>query len=249
MFLFSLKTEHDALLFQNSLADLAEKFQHFRERYILETHEPVVIRMKQEINVARVLTNDYDKNENNESPIISLNDVMSNETTITVYTNSETLLKTFESEEVVAAFSTKWYKCHLIPNNSTMYKNDPNRNHCDNFIWASWNFHQIFDALHTVSKGLGVVLRYVKSNPNVEEVLVAPNQHENRYRVTISLEFQSAKVASSFAYYFKDGTKYQSFIFVKDVQVIQDCLRKKFQFEKDEHGDPWLEEMEYDENG
>ncbi len=246
------KTERDALQFQNSLSDLAEKFQHFRDKFVLETHEPSVIHRESCTNLTRVLASDYDKSENNESPIMSLNDIMSNESTITVYTNSETLLKTFETEEVVASFDTKWYKCHLIPNSCRMYRNDPNRNHYDNFIWASWNFHQLFDALHTVNSGLGVVLRFVRSNPVAEEVLVAPNRYESRYRVFISVEFKNAKVASSFGSYFKDGTKrltdtqYETFIYVKDVDVVQDCLRKKFMFEKEEHEDPWLEEMEYD---
>lgn len=246
------KAERDALLFQNSLLDLTEKFQHFRDKFVLETHEPSVIHVESCTNLTRVLTSDYDKNENNETHIMSLNDIMSNESTITVYTNTETLLKTLEAEEIVASFDKKWYKCHFIPNDCKLYRNDPNRNHDDNFIWGSRNFHQLFDGLHTVNSGVGVVLRFVRSNPNGEEVLVAPNRYESRYCVFISVEFKNAKVAASFASYFKDGTKrltdtkYETFIYVKDVNVVQDCLRKKFMFEKEEQEDPWLEEMEYD---
>jgi hypothetical protein len=248
--------KQDALRFQNGMAELAERFSHFREKYVLDTRDPSVVIVDEEAygSLTRVLSSDYVSTENNESPNMSLNDIMSNESsTVTIYSSSETLLKTLEKEEVVVAFGTKWYKCHLIPNNCKMFKNDPNRNHDDNFIYSSWNFHQLFDALH-VTHGLGVVLRYVDYNPVAEEVLVAPNRFEYRYRVNISLEFKSASVASTFGTFFKDGTqrltdtKYVSFLFAKNVDVIQDCLRKKFMFEKEEHADPWLDEMDYDEN-
>jgi GTP cyclohydrolase I len=132
-----------------------------------------------------------------------------------------------------------------------MFQNDPNRNHHDNFLWSSWNFRQLFDDLHTAERGVGIVLRFVGSNPTAEKVLLTPNRYESRYRVTISVEFQSALVATSFAAFFKNGTErvtdtmFRSFIFVKDVDVFQDCLRKKFMFEKVERQDPWLKDMEF----
>lgn len=246
------KQEENALHFQNSLSDIAERFSHFKDKFVLDTRDPVVVQVDCGTNkLQRVLASDYQQNDNDESPIISLNDMMSTETTVTIYSNTEILLKTFEKEDVVAAFTTKWYRCHMIPDKSKLFQDDPLRNNEDNFIYASWNVHQLFDGLNTTSRGVGVVLRFVSASPEGEEVLVTPYRYERRFRVEISLQFKDARVASTFGPYWKDGTErvddltYKSFLYVKNVENVKECLIKKFRVEKEEREDPWLEEMEY----
>lgn len=120
--------------FQVGLTDLGTSFEHFRDRFILDTRDLEAIHLAEGTKLSRVFADEYIIGENSESPVMSLGEPMSDESTVTIYKGPEVLLKMIESKQIVAFYGTKWYRCQLIPKYSNMFRNDPCRNHYDNFL-------------------------------------------------------------------------------------------------------------------
>ena len=105
------------------------------------------------------------------------------------------------------------------------------KDHPDNFVYARWNVHQLYDGLHT-SVGVGVAIRF-ESILGLEEVEVSNGKFEHRSKVSVIVEFRTADLAATFERWVKDGTeklddcKYRSFLHVTDPDMLRICLDRK----------------------
>jgi hypothetical protein len=175
----------------------------------------------------------YLATDNNDSPSMSLDDVIEADSNTQVSISSGLFchLQAIENERVLIAFGSKWYKCHLISKSEKSGKYAEYKGHVDNFIYGSWNFHQLLDGLNT-SDGIGVVIRF-ESMLGREEVQAKNGRFEHRYKVSVIVEFRSADLAAVFQPRVTDGTerlddcKFRSFLYVTDPAVLKICLDRK----------------------
>jgi hypothetical protein len=172
---------------------------------------------------------------------MSLNDVLLPSSTGSVISLSGDNIFThqaLEREQFISNFDSKWYKCHLISATVKKYYNDP-----DNVIYASWNFHQLFDGLNTQA-GVGVAVKFDHIG-DCEEILIG-DKFERRCKIFVVVQFIDRDVANFFGNILKDGTmriddySYLSFLFAKDPDRMKYCLEQKFEtvkhlFEDDEN--------------
>jgi hypothetical protein len=182
----------------------------------------------------------YLETDNNDSPSMSLNDVMSDsQSQMSVSNSVSSHLQAIESDLFLSCLGSKWYKCHLISKSERREEYAKYKDHVDNFIYGSWPFHQLLDALDT-QNGLGVAIRF-DSVLGLEEVELRNGKYERRHRVQVIVEFQTAKFSSMFQPWMKDGTeklddcKFRSFLYVTDPAVLKICLDRKCEdFDKQE---------------
>jgi hypothetical protein len=176
------KSEERAEDFQTKLNSFASEHPHFRDKLNLTRR---IGRVSITAELERVMRTDYDSGDNGDSPEMSLNDVLSDSASIvSMRGDTSRTLQALEDTTVVANFGSQWYRCHLIPaTDRDRLKNDP-----DNFIYASWPFHQHLNGLNTTS-GIGLAISLdPDSQPTREEVAVN-DSYEERYRVVVIIHF------------------------------------------------------------
>lgn len=219
-------TRRDAEDFQNELTNFSFLHPHFSKKLDLQ-QEITEVEMTQ--NPIRVVFDHYNSGDNEDSPKMSLNDILiasPSASVITLGRNLECQLQALEDEHFIAMFDSKWYKCHLVSAANKKYANDP-----DNCIYASWNFHQLFDGLNTET-GIGVIVRYESHEPAME-VQVGEGKFERRYKVIVSVTFKATSSALLFSVMFKIGTEkideytYKSFLYFRDANKAKEFLDHK----------------------
>jgi hypothetical protein len=226
-------SRRDAELFQNELLNFAFVHSHFKEK--LELNEEIV-----EVEVTnqpdRIFHRHYVPSDNNESPEISLNDILgSPSASVVTIGKSDCILQSLEEERIVCQFDSKWYKCHLISAKNLKFKNNPN-----NIIYASHHFHQLFDGLNT-SRGVGVLLKFIGFG-DMENVFNGV-EYVTRQKVFVEIQFRDRDIATSFGRLLKTGTtriddySYHSFLYAEDGETMKYCLESKYKVEN------WLENM------
>ena len=235
------KSERDAEEFQTKLNSFASEHPHFRNKLKLTRR---IGRVSITVELERVMRTDYDSGDNADSPEMSLNDVLSDSASVvSMRGDTSRTLQALEDTTVVANFGSQWYRCHLIPaTDKDLLKNDP-----DNFIYASWPFHQLLDGLNTAS-GIGLAISLdPDSQPTKEEVAVN-DSYEERYKVFVILHFEAAQVANIFQAMLKvgtvkiDDTHFKSFIHVRSFANFSKCIAKKLRDQKEKS--TWVSSLE-----
>jgi hypothetical protein len=217
--------------FQTKLNIFASEHPHFAQKLSLSrsirtwniTDEP-----------ERVLRTDYNSDDNTDSPEMSLNNVLSDSATIvSLYGDVSRTLQALEDTKAIAILGVSWYRCHLIPDTSKdTLKNDP-----DNFIYASWTFHQHLDGLNTPS-GIGIAIALDSEIAAVREEVLVNDNYEYRDRVSVLLYFEDINVANVFQTLLKQGTErlgdscFRSFVHVRSASKFSKCVAKKLRDQK-----------------
>ena len=230
----------DAEEFQTKLNTFGSEHRHFGDKLRVRRG---ILYVRGIDAGERVLRTDYISSDNKDSPEMSLNDLLSDTATVvSLRGDTSFALQALENTSVVAHLGSQWYKCHLIPKGSkSSLKNDP-----DNFIYASWLFHQHLDGLNTPS-GIGLAISLVASTPIQEEVAVN-DAFEQRWRVEVLVHFESVEVANVFQAFFKAGTLkrdercYKSFVHVRSYSNFSKCIKIKLKDQKKKS--PWIVSLE-----
>ena len=225
--------------FQTKLNTFASEHPHFAKKLSV-TRAIARVNVGQEVE--RVLRTDYRSSDNDDSLEMSLSDVLSNSASVvSLRGDTSRMLQALENTNVVALYGSMWYKCHLISAKSEhALKNDP-----DNFIYASWIFHQQFDGLHTPN-GIAVAISIDSKDPVQEEVAVNDG-YEQRWRVDVFIHFQNTVLAHSLEPWLKIGTNrvddlcFKSFIYVRDHVKFSECVRWKL--EDQARISPWVRSL------
>jgi len=187
----------------------------------------------------RVFSDDYISADNDDSPEMSLNNLLQISPSASVVTIGKSVgcaLQALEEERIVRQFDSKWYKCHLISATNKKYEKDP-----DNIIYASHNFHQLLDGLNT-SAGVGVALKFSGFGDD-EAVLVEENTYETRRKVFVTILFRDRDIAALYGPILKTGTtkmddySYHSFLYARNGETMKYCLEQKYAI------DSWLEDL------
>lgn len=181
-------------------------------------------------SLQRVLYTDYISSDNEDSPEISLNDVLGTASLseVSVSANPEMCLQAVENPDYPRSIGSKWYKCHLISQTNLQYKNDP-----DNILYASWPFHQIFDRMNIIC-GVGAAIQF-ESFAGVEDVEVALGRFERRTKLMVRVIFRTADHAHDFGWKLKNGTErindleYRSFLYARDGEKMRFCIDVKYE--------------------
>ena len=231
------KSEERAEDFQTKLNSFASEHPHFRDKLNV-TRRIGRVNIAEELD--RVLRTDYEAGDNTDSPEVSLNDVLSDSASVvSMRGDTSRTLQALEDTTVVANFGSKWYKCHLIPDCSRdRLKNDP-----DNFIYASWPFHQHLDGLHTAS-GIGLAISLDPDSPSIVEEVLVNDSYEDRYRVIVIIHFEAVEVANIFQVMLKAGTTrigdtcFKSFVHVRSDKNFSKCITNKLKDQKKKS--PWV---------
>jgi hypothetical protein len=223
-----------AELFQNELLNFAYLHPHFGEKLRLDKAITDVEVLSQP---ERIFHRDYISSDNDESPEMSLNDILQNPSVSAVTIgNSAFNLQALEEERIVRQFDSKWYKCHFISATNKKYNKNPN-----NIMYASHSFHQLFDGLNT-TQGVGVLVKFFTFGDE-EDVLVSESTYEKRRKVIVTILFRDKDIATSYGPILKIGTKkiddysYLSFLYAKDGETMKYCLEQKYAT------DSWLENI------
>ena len=220
-------SRNDAALFQNELLKFSCIHTHFQEKLKLE--EQIIEKEITDVP-QRVFFHHYIPKENEESPEMSLNDVLSTSISVSQVTIGNSIaytLQAVEEENMVRQYDSKWYKCHLISAKDKKYEKNP-----DNIIYASHTFHQLLDGINT-SEGVGVVIKFSELGDK-GEVLVDDNKREVRQKVIVFIEFRDKDIATSFAPLLKNGSiriddyRYQSFLYARNGETMKYCLETKY---------------------
>jgi hypothetical protein len=225
------KSERDAEEFQTKLNSFASEHPHFREKLNV-TRRIGTVNVVAELD--RVLRTDYNAGDNTDSPEMSLNDVLSDSASVvSIRGDTSRTLQALENTAAVAILGSKWYRCHLIPDCSIdKLKNDP-----DNFIFASWPFHQHLDGLNTMC-GIGLTISLDPDIQPVREEVAVNDSYEHRDKVSVLIHFQDVEVAKFFEAMLKAGTDkigdtcFKSFIHVRSVNNFSKCITKKLRDQK-----------------
>ena len=235
------KSKRDAEEFLTKLNSFASEHPHFRNKLKLTRR---IGRVSITVELERVMRTDYDSGDNADSPEMSLNDVLSDSASVvSMRGDTSRTLQALEDTTVVANFGSQWYRSHLIPaTDKDLLKNDP-----DNFIYASWPFHQLLDGLNAAS-GIGLAISLdPDSQPTKEEVAVN-DSYEERYKVFVILHFEAAQVANIFQAMLKvgtvkiDNTHFKSFIHVRSFANFSKCIAKKLRGQKEKS--TWVSSLE-----
>lgn len=213
---------------------------HFAEKLRITRAIPC-INVAQEVE--RVMRTDYKSSDNNDSPEMSLNDVLSDSASVvSLRGDTSYTLQALEDTHYVARIGSLWYRCHLIPAGAKDgLKDDP-----DNFIYASWLFHQHLDGLNTTN-GIGLAISLDPTAPIQEEVAVN-NGYEQRWRVVVCIHLENIEVANVFQVILKTGTErlsdlcFKSFLHVRNHVNFSKCITKKLQDQKKKS--PWVANLE-----
>mmetsp|Transcript_33718 Transcript_33718/g.70103 ORF Transcript_33718/g.70103 Transcript_33718/m.70103 type:complete len:417 (-) Transcript_33718:69-1319(-) len=121
----------------------------------------------------------------------------------------------------------KHYKCHL----KDKAKFQSLHNNENNMIAASWTFHQQLDGLN-VEDGMPLAAISVKQVSSCRSAT-----HDDRYSVTLSIQFFYPDLATSFAAPEgarmvtddDDACSWETVVFVKDKNLFLECIEWKFQ--------------------
>lgn len=218
-------TRRDAEDFQNALTNFAMNHSRFQSKLTIERD---IIQVESIVEPSRVFYIDYKPEDNNDSPNMSLNDILSHSYSVISISHDPSLaLQALEGVHAVANIGSKWYKCHLISAKNKEYEKDP-----DNVIYASWGFHQHFDGLNTVN-GIGVAVHFEKVL--CEEEVALYGKYERRHKLEVVVEFRDADLAYTFEHLLKDGTKrlnetsFLSFLYARDAERMKLCLDAKYE--------------------
>ena len=104
----------DAEEFQNKLTSFALDHTHFGSKLTL-TPDILKVAVPSIQQLARVMYTNYIGTDNDESPLMSLNDMLSETTSVVSNQGDPSLsLQALENPVSISIFRSKWYKCHLI---------------------------------------------------------------------------------------------------------------------------------------
>ena len=211
--------------FQNALTNFAVNHSRFQSKLTIERN---IIQVELIDEPSRVFYIDYKSEDNNDSPYMSLNDILSDSCSVISLSHDPSLtLQALEDVHVVTNLGSKWYKCHLISAKNKEYAKDP-----DNVIYASWGFHQQLDGLNTVN-GIGVAVHFEKVL--CEEEVALCDKYERRYKLEVVVEFRNSDLAYTFGHFLKDGTErlnetsFLSFLYARDAERMKLCLDAKYE--------------------
>lgn len=214
------KEEEDAMDFQNAL----NEWEIHKELANLDgvninpkTPEEVVL----PDDLQRIFPQHY-KPEDSESPCHSLDQLHSYRLSIPITEPAETNepITRYQSLDMCIG-RAKPYKCHLKDKASfkALQRNE------NNMVVASWPFHQMLDGLNT-EESIPLVALGVKST---SERRLA--QNDNRYSVTMVLEFYEKVDAEAFQK--REGAKridaktWETVVFVSDKVLFEECVKWK----------------------
>ena len=175
-------------------------------------------------DLKRIYLQDYNPQES-ESPCQTLDQLHSYRLSVPVTEPAEpnTPLVRFQSIDKVVPH-LKHYKCHLKDKAKFKHlQNDEN-----NMLAASWTFHQQLDGLN-VEEGMPLAAISVKKASSGQIAA-----HDNRYSVTLLIEFFYPELAAVFAAPVEAGkgdqeNTWETVVYVQDRNVFAECVRWKFQ--------------------
>ena len=175
-------------------------------------------------DLKRIYLQDYNPQES-ESPCQTLDQLHSYRLSVPVTEPAEpnTPLVRFQSIDKVVPH-LKHYKCHLKDKAKfKQLQNDEN-----NMLAASWTFHQQLDGLN-VEEGMPLAAISVKKASSGQIAA-----HDNRYSVTLLIEFFYPELAAVFAAPVGAGkgdqeNTWETVVYVQDRNVFAECVRWKFQ--------------------
>jgi hypothetical protein len=168
-----------------------------------------------------VLMTDYDP-KGSESPCSELGQLLSYRLSgpSTEGAEPQTSLVKFQAIDKAYA-DVLHYKCHL--KDRAKFRNLANNE--NNMVTASWLFHQMMDGLNTLE---GIPLVAISVETASEHSSAA---HDNRYAVTLQLEFYNETSALTFVPTAQakkvDNTRWVTCVYVKDVSLFQECVAWK----------------------
>jgi hypothetical protein len=116
------------------------------------------------------------------------------------------------------------YRCHL--KDKAKYKHLQNNE--NNMVAASWTFHQQLDGLN-VQEGIPLAAMSIKDAAKDRST-----SHDNRYRVTLAIQFFYSDLAASFAAQLGaknniDQKTWETVVYVQDKNLFSECVKWKFQ--------------------
>jgi hypothetical protein len=98
-------------------------------------------------------------------------------------------------------------------------------NNENNLVAASWRFHQMMDGLNT-AEGIPLVVISIKTASNERSAA-----HDNRYVVTLILEFFNETSAMAFAATDQakkvEKTRWETCVYVMDLALFKECVEWK----------------------
>ena len=176
------------------------------------------------LDLKRIYLQHYNP-QDTESPCQTLDQLHSYRLSVPVTEPAEpnTPLVRFQSIDKLVPH-IKHYKCHL--KDKAKFKRLQNNE--NNMLAASWTFHQQLDGLN-VDEGIPLAAICVKESSSCRIAA-----HDNRYSVTLSIEFFFPELASSFAAP-KGATKsdqentWEVTVYVQDKSTFSDCVGWKFE--------------------
>jgi hypothetical protein len=216
-----------ARTFLSKFGEMSDR--HISFALIAFCEKPSIIEITVSERAKPVYKSDYKSGDNKESPDISLRDFASLPNSDILEYSEGLQYLAVESHEAVRAFGSNFYRCHLIGKTEThKYVNNE-----DNYLYASWNFHQLFDNLNTYRKEIGVVIKFEKYIGR-DQVLIG-DQYEERDVINVLVKFRNADQGSVFfKTVLKNGTEmvdqftYRSVLYPRNHAIMKTCLDIKY---------------------
>ena len=216
-------TDEAASSFQNALNqwDIHKELANLKG-VTLDPLTPAQIPRPPDLN--RIYLQNYNPQES-ESPCQTLDQLRSYRLSVPVTEAAEphSPLVRFQSVDKLVPH-IKHYKCHLKDKSKFKVL----QNNETNMLAASWNFHQQLDGLN-VEEGIPLAAISVKQASNSRVAT-----HDNRYCVTLSVEFFYPELAVSFAA-LEEAKKneseniWETVVYVEDKSLFADCVAWKYE--------------------
>lgn len=222
------KSERDAMEFQNKLLNFQLVHPTFFSALSVDEN---VYEIRADVSLQRVMYKHYKSSDNDESPVMSLNDLKLNSDKTTVLDFASDPSRALQSlENPNALIALKLYRCHLIPKTVKKYKDDP-----DNVIYGTWVFHQYFDGLNTEGEHeypqLAVQFERAEERAEVD---VGNGHFEWRQKIWVIIHFEDEDICTFMQSFLKPGSekldnlKWRSFLYVCNEETFKFFLQKKF---------------------
>jgi hypothetical protein len=173
------------------------------------------------LDLIRILLLDYNAKDS-ESPCSGLDKLHSYPLSVSSTAGAEptTSLVRFQSLDKECP-DLLHYKCHL--KGKATFRNLANNE--NNMVAASWKLHQMMDGMNTAER-IPLVAISIKTASNERSAA-----HDNRYAVTLSLEFFNETSAMAFAATDQakkvDKTRWETCVYVMDLALFKECVEWK----------------------
>lgn len=225
------KKEEHAMNFQSALLDWRNSLMG-----VIVDVDRTIHTIPPPQNLERILFTDYDPTHYDDSPVMSLADLKSNHnhssvsshgsitSHLSVISITDTLGK-YQCIERAELFAVaKPYKLHLVDKAMGGSSDD------DNLLAGSWEFHQLFDGLHTTYKYPSIAVSVKRKHPDIVEV----PQGGKRRKVELLLECKDSKVSQILGSRLKAGstkmndTLWETSVLVNDCDVFEKNIQHKY---------------------